>query len=1475
MSALSQFTSLPMPVKAVLGLSVGGGLLMGAHMFGGPKAVGILAAGIVIVALLLVAYRKFLKILDKRKASPFTAKLRENSAAVPQGISDPSHRAQLDDIRKKFERGLDVFKEHGKDLYSMPWYILVGEPGSGKTEMIRRCNVGFPPGLQDTLQGTGGTVNMNWWFTNHAVILDTAGKLMFDEAPPGQTTVWKELLTLLRKGRPSCPVNGMLLVIPADTLIVDSEEQIQAKAGRIAEQLDSIQRVLGVRFPVFVVLTKSDKINGFREFFDSVRDPQLQHQMLGWSNPAELDAPFAPEAVDQHLQTVQSRLRRRRLGLLIDPVHSEDAVNGRRIDQVDAMYAFPDGIMQIAPRLRRYLETIFVAGTWSTKPLFLRGIYFNSALREGDALDADLAAMFNVPVDALPEGKVWEKEKSYFIRDLLMNKVFREKGLVTRANNAKKLQRQRLGLLMAAAGIAVIVSIGLVTYSGVRFRSKIGVHKDYWANAADAIVGPGPGAASDGQEVIWPAIAEDAEGYTSSNPSWWNQSKLKSVRRVVGETESEEIRYAEVLASIGARSSERIEMPAEFRWLRMFGASSPNTRQAETARTVVDQSILFPTISALRKRVDSGGAISADAVAELVRLERLALKATARDETAPTDWNAEALIRDLSMRVIVAEEPITEPDVVNREIAMLGSAVSSAYAPESGVMWPPEGAAWAAKGAGIGAIERAMGRLAARAAEGASDPASKAARIRAVGEAARKFEASENGDLGLLRLAEFQDSRTRVQHDKARGVWNARLADLKSTKGELDVAMDALKDMEELSVSQWIDAASQEIVDGAKSQLARVVAQTPAAAPAPMEGAASAPIDQDAAKLAKLGDDLAKQLEGLNATTRQAFADIARVLETMKESSLRKVSFDGGLRRLYDLRVAMYDRANAELVATDRATGFAESASSILGLDTSLRAANEEFDRLSRPAAEQTVFKRASEVSRHVVASGGARRRTDLIDAMIRSIESDSMAQVVAATAAEKFGTENQPRIMAVPLSRMSGEAVKPEYDPRAAKLAFDALASAGALVESKEGIAVLDADALRERWRAAGDRVGEYVQQYVAEWRGILDRINGIDESLSTWAAFSQRLRETPVGDINKPVADALGKVAEAIEALPAERRSGGEAAQLLARIAEETDQLKGVGVASFASRAETSRASILELSQNARDARRAILAMRPVEFEDKILSAYARSETDVRRVQYWDNLIGHAIDVIARDTQSGLAAAVAQVLEQGNRLPLARGASETMSYADFESLSAAVAIIGVPGSSASPSARDDGTIGGGRPIERPGMTARVGKLMGESALRTYRALIERVQEVVTALGPGEPALEYEIFVPDTTHPDFKGNWRFYRFHIGNAAPTEWRAVDFGRDNVARVRVGQGSTLVIEFSKTEEPRPRGSDVIETPPGWTLVALAVRDGRQDPAKPNQWYIPLLHDGDTCEVGIRLNRVVPTQDRWPKASDWSR
>src|SRR3954468_3469365 len=471
--------SIPKPIKvSMLYLGVAIAVFTIWKSVKDPSTKIFLIIALVILALICAAYYGWQALKQKQQNQQFGGEISQHSSATPRGLSDPGQRARLDDMRKKFQSGVEAYKARGKDLYKLPWYVIVGEPGSGKTEAIRHSNVGFPPGMQDEFQGVGGTINMNWWFTNHAVLLDTAGRLMFEEVKPGETSEWREFLGLLKKNRPNCPINGLFLVIPSDSLIKDSADSIQKKAGTIAQQLDVIQRVLDVRFPVFVAVTKCDKINGFREFFDGMTDPQLQHQMMGWSNPDPLDEPFKPEMVDRHLEQVASRLRRRRLGLMRDPVPENP--EGRRTDEVDSLYALPHSLELLSSRLRRYLETIFIAGEWSAKPLFLRGIYFSSSMREGSALDAELADAMGVGVEDLPEGKVWERERAYFLRDLFLEKVFREKGLVTRATNTRVMLRTQKVALYGFGFAALAIFSTLAWFAMGSLRSGVKDQADYW-----------------------------------------------------------------------------------------------------------------------------------------------------------------------------------------------------------------------------------------------------------------------------------------------------------------------------------------------------------------------------------------------------------------------------------------------------------------------------------------------------------------------------------------------------------------------------------------------------------------------------------------------------------------------------------------------------------------------------------------------------------------------------------------------------------------------------------------------------------------------------------------------------------------------------------------------------------------------------------------------------------------------------------
>src|SRR5436190_1927617 len=288
---MDKFANLPTPLKWILGVSGVGAVIGVSGVAGSGNWKLLLTFAIVLIVLLALIAGGFMLVNVWKRNHPnarLGKDINASTTAAPRGMS-ATDIAKLDSLRKKFQEGVEAVRSRGKDLYALPWYVIIGEPGSGKTEAVRHCNVGFPPGMHEGdnsvgYMGAGGTINMNWWFTNHAVMLDTAGRLVFEEVKPGETSEW-------------------------------------------------------------------------REFFEGLTDPQLQHQMMGWSNPEQLDSAFKPELVDKHLTQVAERLRRRRLGLMRDPV-PENAP--RRTDEVDSLFVMPNSLLMLAPRLRRYLETIFI-----------------------------------------------------------------------------------------------------------------------------------------------------------------------------------------------------------------------------------------------------------------------------------------------------------------------------------------------------------------------------------------------------------------------------------------------------------------------------------------------------------------------------------------------------------------------------------------------------------------------------------------------------------------------------------------------------------------------------------------------------------------------------------------------------------------------------------------------------------------------------------------------------------------------------------------------------------------------------------------------------------------------------------------------------------------------------------------------------------------------------------------------------------
>lgn len=442
---------------------------------------GVLIFLLVVAGLLVVGLLVYLVVrwIAARRAARFE---RELSAAHDHGSgipSDPAERARREELRHKFKTGLKTLTDSGKNLTRFPLYVLVGEPGAGKTEAIRHSSIRFPQGINDLLQGVGGTYNMDWWFTNDAIILDTAGALLLEDSNKAQ---FEEFLKLLQDHRPDYPITGLVLTIPADSLLLDAERSIEEKAGRIVEQLAVLQESLDLRYPVYVMVTKCDLVTGFREFFDAPGNEGFEPQMLGWSNPEPLDQPFDPAFAPRILEPLAERLQRFRDQLLT--ANWPSGPDLRRLDFLDALYSFPTEFRRLLEPLGKYLETLFHSDQWKNRrPPFFRGIYFTSSLRQGAVLDQELAGALNLPVSGLPDLKGYQTEKSLFLRDFFLEKLFRENGLVTRLTNIAAGLRNRLMrfYLVTATALALLLVVGW--FASQRLDRRLASERKLWTLA--------------------------------------------------------------------------------------------------------------------------------------------------------------------------------------------------------------------------------------------------------------------------------------------------------------------------------------------------------------------------------------------------------------------------------------------------------------------------------------------------------------------------------------------------------------------------------------------------------------------------------------------------------------------------------------------------------------------------------------------------------------------------------------------------------------------------------------------------------------------------------------------------------------------------------------------------------------------------------------------------------------------------------
>lgn len=327
-------------------------------------------------------------------------KLAASEAAHPAATAKPS---ALSDLTIKWKEGITTLKRSslrrfGNPIYALPWFMVVGESGVGKTSAVTRSRLTSLNKSISQFEPIVQTLNCDWWFFNRAVIIDTAGRYVSPDATQDDQGEWERMLELLTKYRLKEGLNGLVLAIDAEHLLKNTES-LERHGHAFRQRIDQLIRLFDKRIPIFIMVTKCDKIYGF-DRWANVLPPESLNQAMGYTGSLEQGDNAETRFLDAAFAHTLERLKLLRLDM---------AAKG--VDLSPELLIFPNEFEQLRPGLERFLSACAGNNPYLEQPL-LRGLFFSSALQNASSMPSALANLLQTP-----ETPTAPAQKGIFLHD--------------------------------------------------------------------------------------------------------------------------------------------------------------------------------------------------------------------------------------------------------------------------------------------------------------------------------------------------------------------------------------------------------------------------------------------------------------------------------------------------------------------------------------------------------------------------------------------------------------------------------------------------------------------------------------------------------------------------------------------------------------------------------------------------------------------------------------------------------------------------------------------------------------------------------------------------------------------------------------------------------------------------------------------------------------------------------------------------
>ena len=312
--------------------------------------------------------------------------LRRELASMAAGEDLKSQQREqylrTENIRMDLAAARRTMEDKGLSARHTSCWFLLGEPGAGKSRLMEYGGIHYPAGINDFSLASESTSTFNMWLADKGIVWDIGGRLFLSRWGGRADHEWQTFLTGYTRIFKNNLLDGVVLTIPADALMLDPSELRDRKVSLIAEEMRVLSRICGSYCPVWVVITKCDQLDGFSEYCSLLNERDCE-EPLGWQNP-DPNRPFDLSAADSAFDCLLDKLKSLRTAFALnEQVWGKCAVSGRRDETVIPVYRMPEAFESIKENLMRYLSGIFTHVENKTKDRGLfqfRGVWFTAVL---------------------------------------------------------------------------------------------------------------------------------------------------------------------------------------------------------------------------------------------------------------------------------------------------------------------------------------------------------------------------------------------------------------------------------------------------------------------------------------------------------------------------------------------------------------------------------------------------------------------------------------------------------------------------------------------------------------------------------------------------------------------------------------------------------------------------------------------------------------------------------------------------------------------------------------------------------------------------------------------------------------------------------------------------------------------------------------------------------------------------------------